>query len=48
MKGSVHVPFNTLFADTVQTHGVEWARQHYTKGGMSEWEFDFWLKGVQA
>ena len=47
MRGSVQVPFSTLFADTVQAHGAEWAAKHYCrKGGMSQWEFSFWLKAT--
>jgi hypothetical protein len=43
MQGSGSVRFSELFADTVNTHGIEWAKTYYTKRGMQEWEFNFWL-----
>lgn len=47
MRGTIQVPFSSLFADTVQTHGVEWAYKHYVKkGGMQMWEFEFWAKAT--
>ena len=48
MKGSIDVPFHTLFADTVSTHGEAWARSYYTKNGMQAWEFAFWMDGYKA
>lgn len=47
MSGSGSVRFSDLFADTVKTHGVLWAAEYYAKRGMKEWEFRFWLNGVQ-
>jgi hypothetical protein len=40
--------FSELFIDTVNTHGIAWAFQHYTKGKnkMSEWEFWFWVNAT--
>ena len=48
MHGSIAIPFSELFADTVNAHGAEWARKHYTKGGMSAWEFSFWLNAYEV
>lgn len=47
MRGSIQVPFSELFADTVQTHGAEWARAHYTKRGMQDWEFQHWMRATK-
>ena len=47
MRGTTLVRFSDLFADTVSTHGADWARKHYTRNGMAEWEFDFWMKGIR-
>lgn len=45
MKGSLSVPFSTLFADTVACHGVAWAYGYYVeKRGMPGWEFMHWRK----
>lgn len=45
MKGSIQVTFAELFRDTVETHGLEFAREYYcTKHGMSAWEFGFWAQ----
>lgn len=42
--GTVAVPFSVLFEDTLETHGLEFARSFYVeKNGMSEQEFSFWL-----
>jgi hypothetical protein len=44
MSGSQNIRFSDLFADTVNTHGLRFARKHYViKHGMQEWEFQFWL-----
>jgi len=44
MNGKGNVRFSELFADTVSTHGLMFARKHYvTKHSMQEWEFQFWL-----
>lgn len=40
--GTPALPFAKLFADTVATHGAEWARKYYRKHGMQAWEFEFW------
>jgi len=42
MRGSITVPFSELFADTVNTHGIQWAKEYYLKNGMQLWEFNFW------
>lgn len=42
MKGTNPIRFSDLFRDTVETHGIEWARTYYTRRGMAAWEFDFW------
>lgn len=44
MHGNQNVRFSELFADTVATHGSEWAYNYYVrKHGMEYWEFRFWL-----
>ena len=48
MRGTPSIPFNTLFADTCNTHGVAWARAYYLKHGMPAWEFAIWLAGYGA
>jgi hypothetical protein len=48
MHGTQTIPFNTLFADTVDTHGSAWARQYYLKHGMQAWEFRMWLKALRT
>lgn len=43
MKGSLSVPFSSLFSDTLRTHGVVWAWNYYVrKHKMPQWEFNFW------
>lgn len=42
MQGTIAVPFSELFADTVQAHGLKWARAEYRRCGMSDWEVDMW------
>ena len=42
MHGTLSIHFSELFADTVNAHGIDWARAHYVKHGMTEWEFGFW------
>ncbi len=47
MKGTPRIPFSTLFADTVKTHGVDFAIQHYVrKHRMPAWEFYFWMRST--
>lgn len=46
MQGSTSVPFSTLFADTVRTHGAAWAMAYYQRRGMPAWELAFWLRSV--
>lgn len=46
MQGSPSLPFSILFADTLATHGIEWARAHYIKRGMPAWEFTFWVSAT--
>ncbi len=48
MKGSLSVPFSSLFADTVACHGAAWARRHYMRAGMPAWEFRFWLRALRG
>lgn len=45
MRGCIAVPFSSLFASTVEAHGVAWAFKHYKSRGMSEFEFGCWLNG---
>lgn len=40
--GTPALPFAALFADTVATHGADWARRYYKRHGMQAWEFAFW------
>ncbi len=47
MQGSIELPFSVLFKDTVDTHGTDWAKKHYMKNGMPEWEFQFWLAATR-
>ena len=44
MRGTLTIPFSTLFADTIGTHGVRWAHAYYTRRGMSECEFGLWFR----
>ena len=45
MNGSGSVRFSELFADTIETHGVQWAHAYYTgKHAMQAWEFSFWFR----
>ena len=46
MQGNQTITFSQLFADTVRTHGVRWARNHYWANGMSLQEFSVWLSGM--
>ena len=50
MNGSLTLRFSEMFADTVATHGSDWARQHYTRNGMTDTEFFLWVAicGVAA
>jgi hypothetical protein len=42
--GTVQVPFSVLFNDTIEVHGLEFARSFYVeKNGMDGKEFSFWL-----
>lgn len=45
MKGSTApgVSFIDLMRDTIETHGLRWAVQHYSKR-MPAWEFRFFIK----
>ena len=47
MQGKDSVRFSELFKDTVETHGMLWARNHYTKNGMADWEFAFWMHATK-
>lgn len=44
MRGTLTIPFSSLFADTISTHGVTWAYAYYTRHGMPEWEFGLWFR----
>lgn len=46
MRGNGTVTFAQLFEDTVREHGSDWALRHYTRNGMQEWEFWFWVSAV--
>jgi hypothetical protein len=48
MRGSISIPFSHLFLDTVREHGIMWTACYYSKRGMKEWEFRFWLRSVGA
>lgn len=43
MSGRGNVRFSELFVSTFETHGLKWTRDYYTRRGMQEWEFKFWL-----
>lgn len=42
MRGTLTTPFSTLFADTVNMHGLKWSYTYYLKNGMNVKEFTFW------
>jgi hypothetical protein len=44
MRGTPTVPFSSLIADTIATHGMLWAWRYYSKHGMSRQEFRLWAK----
>jgi hypothetical protein len=47
MSGTPEVTFSTLFADTLNTHGMAWAWNYYgVKGKMSRKEFRIWAKAT--
>ena len=48
MRGSISIPFSSLFADTCDMHGVAWAQAYYLKRGMPAWEFAVWLSGYRT
>ena len=45
MNGKGSVRFSDLFADTLLTHGYDWAKAYYAEHGMSEGEFNTWFTG---
>lgn len=48
MSGKGNVRFSELFADTVETHGWDFAHKYYTgTHGMRFWEFQFWARQSQ-
>ena len=48
MQGTLNVTFFDLFADTLNTHGIEFAHKYYViKNKMSMFEFRVWMKAVR-
>lgn len=43
MRGSTPVTFLDLIRDTVQTHGIRWSLDYYSKR-MPAWELRFWMR----
>ena len=48
MRGTVEIPFNLLFIDTVKFFGVKEAWYLYCGMGMHRWEFRFWMRSCWA
>lgn len=46
MVGCNAVKFSDLFTDTVNMHGMGWARTYYLKHGMNVKEFRLWCRVV--